>query len=188
MTDEADHDALLARAVAVATLRDLAKPGRYPELIPLLAQMTDEEIRALWVGLTPPAFHTYATQYHAIAFARALLAAPADRPQEDDPFGLERDAARDAPWPKGRNVGRLGDMAPPQDTHMRVLLDGDNDVCVEIWDNERGQCARAGIEFCTGFGGGKSPRTREALIAVMIAMEADNIECPHGQFPPAIEP
>jgi hypothetical protein len=76
-------------------------------------------------------------------------------------------------WPKARDVGRIGDMS--KSAHMRVGLDADNDVFVSIWDDQGG----ASVEFCVpGFGGGKSGRTREALIALMVAIELDNAECP----------
>ncbi len=76
-------------------------------------------------------------------------------------------------WPKGRDIGRIGDMSPT--AHLRVGLDGDNDVYVSVWDEGGG----ASIEFCCpGSGGGKSSRTRVALIALMVAMEADNAETP----------
>lgn len=87
--------------------------------------------------------------------------------------------------PTGQTVGRMGDMAPPGRSHMTVGFDADGDVCVSIWDQEHGQHgALAGIEFCTSFGGGRSPRTRDALVALMVAMEADNAECPQKQWPP----
>lgn len=86
--------------------------------------------------------------------------------------------------PVARDVGRTGDMAPATQSHMRVMLDSENDVCVVIWDDSRGQGAMANIEFCTSHGGGKSPKTRAALIAVMQAMEQDNEQAPHGMYPP----
>lgn len=76
-------------------------------------------------------------------------------------------------FPKERDVGRYGDMS--QTAHIRVGLDGDSDVYVSVYDDRGG----ASIEFCTQYaGGGKSPRTREALIALMIAIEEDNAETP----------
>lgn len=88
-------------------------------------------------------------------------------------------------WPKGREVGRMGDMTPLGQSHMRVGLDGDNDVYVSVFNGE--QESVAGLEFCTpGSGGGKSPRTREALIALMVAMEADCAETPNRAFPPIV--
>lgn len=77
-------------------------------------------------------------------------------------------------WPKARDVGRIGDMSPS--AHMRVGFDSDNDVFVSVWDERGG----GSIEFCNpgGGGGGQSSRTRMALIALMVAMEADNAEKP----------
>lgn len=92
--------------------------------------------------------------------------------------------ARRRVFPQGQSVGRCGDMAPLGRSHMTVLLDGDCDACVSIWDQETGQGSLAGIEFCTAFGGGKSPRTRDALVALMVAMEEDNASSPRGQWPP----
>lgn len=79
-----------------------------------------------------------------------------------------------AAWPKTRDVGRFGDMHPLE--HLRVGLDSDNDVYVSVWGEDGG----ASVEFCNpgGGGGGSSRRTREALIALMVAMEADNAERP----------
>ena len=74
-------------------------------------------------------------------------------------------------WPTSTHVGRLDDMSA--DAHLRVTLDGDNDVIVSVLDKDGG----ASVEFCTpGSGGGKSTRTRQALIALMVAIEADNAE------------
>ena len=76
-------------------------------------------------------------------------------------------------WPASTDVGRFGDMS--QFAHLRVGLDGDNDVYVSVYDDKGG----ASIEFCVpGSGGGASPRTREALIGVMVAMEQDNTADP----------
>ncbi|MCC1496855.1 hypothetical protein [Alcanivorax sp. 1008] len=66
-------------------------------------------------------------------------------------------------------VGRLGDMGPR--TSLRVGFDDDRDVYVAVCD----ESGMAGVEFCTlGTGGGKSPETRRALIALMAAIERDN--------------
>lgn len=79
--------------------------------------------------------------------------------------------------PKARDVGRIGDMS--RTARLCVGLDGDGDVYVSICDEEH----EASLEFCTeGLGGGKSPRTREALIALMVAMEADNAEDPRRDW------
>lgn len=89
---------------------------------------------------------------------------------------LDETATQDAaatPRPNARDVGRYGDMS--QQAHLRVGIDNENDVYVSVWDERAG----ASVEFCVpGSGGGKSPRTREALIALMVAIEQDNAECP----------
>lgn len=76
-------------------------------------------------------------------------------------------------WPKERDVGRIGDMSPGN--FLRVGLDSDNDAYVSVCDEE----GMGSVEFCVpGAGGGKSSRTRLALIALMVAIEADNVEDP----------
>jgi hypothetical protein len=89
----------------------------------------------------------------------------------------EAHAARTIQWPVSRDVGRAEDMGSG---HLRVLLDSDNDVCVEVFDGKR----YSTVEFCNGGGGGgRSARTRMALIALMVAMEADNAETPQLRRP-----
>lgn len=88
-------------------------------------------------------------------------------------------------WPKGKLVGRMGEMAPKGDMNLLVCLQDDGDVVVECWEVRHGRGDRAQVEFCTvGAGGGRSPRTRAALIALMVAIEADNAESPDRAFPP----
>ena len=100
--------------------------------------------------------------------ARAALAAT--QPAEQ---GMEQAIE----WPKTRDVGRFGDMSP--DAFIRVGLDADNDVYVSICDGN----SVSDIEFCTpGGGGGRSSRTRMALIALMCAIEADNASHPAFDF------
>ena len=80
-------------------------------------------------------------------------------------------------WPEARDVGRFGDMSP--DAFIRVGLDADSDVYVSICDGN----SVSDIEFCTpGGGGGRSSRTRMALIALMFAIEADNASHPSFDF------
>jgi hypothetical protein len=81
-------------------------------------------------------------------------------------------------WPQDRAVGRAEDMG---EGYLRLVLDSDNDVCVAVWDGKRS----AVVEFCNpgGGGGGRSSRTRMALIALMVAIEADNAERPELQRP-----
>ena len=76
-------------------------------------------------------------------------------------------------WPKSNDVGRMEDMSP--NGFLRVGLDSDGDVYVHVCDEE----SQASVEFCTSTtGGGKSSKTRMALIALMVAIEADNAENP----------
>jgi hypothetical protein len=77
-------------------------------------------------------------------------------------------------WPKASVVGRKDDMSP--DDTLTLCLDGDNDVIVTVREGKR---LSSSVEFCNGGGGGgASPRTRAALIALMVAMEADNATRP----------
>ncbi|MNY34830.1 hypothetical protein D3C86_1692000 [compost metagenome] len=93
--------------------------------------------------------------------------------EEVDPIDAELKLPPAVEWPKTRDVGRIGDMSP--DDTLRVSFDSDNDVSVGVYD-ERGSAV---VEFCTpGSGGGKSSLTRRALIALMVAMEADNAADP----------
>lgn len=77
--------------------------------------------------------------------------------------------AEEIQWPSSRDTARLEDMSP--NGHLRVSLDNCGDVSIEVFDGE----SFASVEFCSGAGGGgKSPRVRQALIALMVAIEADN--------------
>lgn len=94
---------------------------------------------------------------HPIAVAREVLANP-----------------RAVVFPRNGDVARMDDMH--EHGHLRLLLDADGDVHVHVWDGDAG----ATVEFCAagGNGGGRSSRTRLALIALMLAIEADNAEQP----------
>ena len=78
-------------------------------------------------------------------------------------------------WPEETRVGRREDMSPTGT--LEVMFDNDNNVIVAI---SKGSTAEdwesASVEFCNG---GRSLRTRLALIALMVAIEADNAEYPH---------
>lgn len=89
------------------------------------------------------------------------------------PAAPAADAVQQITWPAARDVGRIGDMSPS--AHMRIGFDSDNDVFVSVWGEDGG----GSVEFCNGGGGGgQSMRTRLALIALMVAIEADNAEKP----------
>lgn len=76
-------------------------------------------------------------------------------------------------------VSRFEDMSPRG--HLKLLRDGDGDIIVAVYnDDGNGYIDTfADIEFCTGMGGGSSPNTFKALLALMEAMEMDNQESPH---------
>jgi hypothetical protein len=89
-------------------------------------------------------------------------------------------------WPSSRDIARSGDMAPRERTHLRLLLDADNDLIVEVWEQGANDVygQRASIEFCNGGGGGgASSHTRAALLGVMVAMERDNAADPSRRWP-----
>lgn len=59
---------------------------------------------------------------------------------------------------------------------LRILLEDDGDVCVAIIDRHG---EMADVQYCTiGSGGGRSPRTFEALRQLAAAMILDNLEDP----------
>lgn len=59
---------------------------------------------------------------------------------------------------------------------LRLIRDDDGDIIVAVQPEKDGRrMTGSSVEFCAGgAGGGKSPRTRKALAALMVAMEADN--------------
>lgn len=83
-------------------------------------------------------------------------------------------------WPKEKSVKRRDDMSPSD--AMQVGIDESGDLQVSLWIEKRGYSS---VEFCSGSGGGgRSPNTRRALIALMVAMEADNEASPIKTAPP----
>lgn len=99
------------------------------------------------------------------AWAKALATLSQSSPQQPH--------THETKWPSARDVGRYGDMSPH--AHLRIGLDNDNDVYVQVWGEDGG----ASVEFCNaGSGGGASPKTRLALIATMLAMEEENSDRP----------
>jgi len=72
-------------------------------------------------------------------------------------------------------VERHGDMAHGVKLRLRTDGDGDVHVICEGVDQMTGAPAVVSVEFCRpGLGGGRSPRTLDALRALMLAMQADN--------------
>lgn len=89
-------------------------------------------------------------------------------------------------FPSVKDVARMGEMAPAGDSHMRLLIEDDGDVCVSIYEADGPGAARiAGIQFCApGAGGGQSPHTRRALLDLIRAMAQDNADLPSRAWPP----
>jgi hypothetical protein len=78
---------------------------------------------------------------------------------------------------------------------LSLHIQQDGDICVSLITNcdDADKFMWNTVEFCTcGSGGGKSHYTRLALIALMLAMERDNIEQParnpHGHKTPSTPP
>ena len=139
------------------------------------AAVTDEQIDAVvavdfagsdWSDITTEQWRNIARIFIALALPAQAAAVP--------------EAVAAIKWPASRDIGRMGDMTPARQSVLRVGLDSDNDVYVNLWDAGHGdleQFQNVSIEFCNGGGGGgKSPRTRAALINLMSAIEADNAE------------
>jgi hypothetical protein len=82
-------------------------------------------------------------------------------------------------WGKSsvRCVTRAEDMSP--DGRLRIWMQDDGDLIVEIVPESAKQEPSASVEFCTvGSGGGRSPHTRRALIELIKAIKLDNAESP----------
>lgn len=91
-------------------------------------------------------------------------------------------------FPKQREVARLEDMS--QRGYLRLILEDDGDIviCTSGMRADRVLPGSA-VEFCTvGTGGGKSPKVRAALLALMCAIEQDNAEHPHRAAGPQGRP
>ena len=72
------------------------------------------------------------------------------------------------------SVQRLEDMS--RLGNLTVHIDNDGDMCVSVYDEDNQSISD--VEFCTGLGGGRSPRTRDALRKLFDAMMEDNND-PH---------
>ncbi len=134
------------------------------------------ELRRLEAQLQKETAARQAAQIEAEALKERLVRADAEKCAAVLAERIAPNAPVQEPvqWAKARDVGRYGDMS--QHAHMRVGLDSDNDVYVSVWDEQSG----ATVEFCApGAGGGKSSKTRMALIALMVAMEEDSAKNPH---------
>lgn len=73
---------------------------------------------------------------------------------------------------------RYEDMSP--DGYLRIMQQEDGDMIVTIFPEEdKRRSAFPSVEFCScAGGGGRSPHTRAALQALMVAIQKDNAENP----------
>jgi hypothetical protein len=94
---------------------------------------------------------------------KLLLAIPQTGSESIYPQGMD---APDNHPPFVKEALRFEDMSPTGRLVIRRQDDGD--ICIQVIDAEG---RSTGVEFCTS--GGKSPRTRRALSALMIAMRDD---------------
>jgi hypothetical protein len=79
---------------------------------------------------------------------------------------------------------RIGDMSP--DDRLDVIIQPDGDVIISVsgYRRSRSEFSQVEVEFCTiGAGGGRSPHTRAALVALAKAIERDNKENPLPRNP-----
>lgn len=147
----------------------------------LLGHGPKPDILAFDTDTTPPAHGDGEDLHHAVWSIVRPYIQPAAREKvnaalKESLTTRPTPEARDAARPKSREVARIGDMHPAH--AMRVGLDGDGDAYVSTTAG-----VGDGIEFCTvGAGGGKSPKTHAALIALMVAMEEDNAADPRRDW------
>ncbi len=77
-----------------------------------------------------------------------------------------------------RRVTRKGDMGEPM--RLELFTDSDGDIYVAVLPNDHVFSEHC-VEFCVpGTGGGRSPRTYEALRNLMTAMAEDQKEIPQS--------
>lgn len=76
-----------------------------------------------------------------------------------------------------REAERFEDMS--QRGRLRVMQQDDGDMIVTVIEDPHSAMggSMASVEFCTS--GGKSPKTREALFALMLAIGEENADKPH---------
>lgn len=105
-------------------------------------------------------------QIRANEIVSAITANPVPQPTESE--------LREFVFPKGNMASRMEDMSPTG--KIQLVLQDDGDVGLSlITESERDGFMWNSIEFCSpGSGGGKSPETRKALLALMVAIEKDN--------------
>lgn len=82
---------------------------------------------------------------------------------------------------------RIGDMDPK--SHLEIYRDASGDIVVQVFQfGRQGLTAFAEVEFCTiSMGAGQSPRTFDALLKLIEAMEEDNKKGRLAKLPTIIE-
>jgi hypothetical protein len=89
-------------------------------------------------------------------------------------YAKQQDVRSQAPrMPVGQFVARKEDMSP--NGRLRLIKEEDGDICVAVIEDDG---TMTDVQFCTFAGGGKSPRTLEALEALALAMLDDNQATP----------
>jgi len=73
---------------------------------------------------------------------------------------------------------RFEDMSPTGS--LTVVMENDGDMILSVFavDEISRKERRCEVQFCTFAGGGRSKRTREALIMLAEAIRLDNLETP----------
>lgn len=75
---------------------------------------------------------------------------------------------------------RREDMSP--EGRLQVFIQEDGDVIVQVIGYRHDQMEMASVEFCAcGSGGGRSPKTRAAILELARAMIEDNRAAPFPQ-------
>lgn len=107
----------------------------------------------------------------------------ADRHSEANAAQTRQDTAAqqlDERHAMSRHVERFEEMSPKGRLRVHVQDDGDVIIAVIADPDEHrlGSSVMMSAEFCTYAGGGRSPHTRNAILALYEAIVLDNIENP----------
>ncbi len=142
------------------------------------------DLRAFKVSLMNT-LHTFSTaEGDILAAARSLESRIADRDETIRHLKQVPPPKPDAPVEQLSSdevYERREDMSP--DGKLQIFLQNDGDVIVQVIGYRHDQLELASVEFCScGSGGGRSPKTRAALLELARAIAEDNRTKP---FPPA---
>lgn len=144
------------------------KPLDDPRLQELFGAAITGAMALGYQNSSPPPEGHWLTQHWNIGRAQAELTEKSGREVEKPSAGPRPNA--EIVWPQDKSVKRRDDMS--HSDAMQVGIDESGDLQVSLWTEKAGYSS---VEFCApGSGGGRSPETRRALIALMVAMEKDN--------------